>query len=284
MIVQMTQTRNECFLIKELLPVWQRYADGFVFISDSSTDDTVEYLTRPDIKEKYNILEVLETDKNNKMSENETSGRQKLFNAARKYSSKIICLDTDEYLDGSISKQYVEEALDQNPDTGFKCQWMQYTHTNKRRVDYPWRQVFHDRLGNFKEDAKFTKAFSHSSHIPNTKNVVQADPEHLFIAHLQWLDKRWVGIKQYYWKVWDYVNHKEHGVPIIDARDYDDSVNNFGWLYEDIEFTLRVRPDIYSTQSVKDNYKLKYIVEQTKKHNIPNLGDWNMGIYEYCLK
>ncbi len=31
MIVQITMTRNELFLIKEMLPQWQKYADGFVF-------------------------------------------------------------------------------------------------------------------------------------------------------------------------------------------------------------------------------------------------------------
>lgn len=284
MIIQMTRTRNEAFLIKELLPVWQRYADGFVFISNGSTDDTVEYLTRPDIKEKYNVLEVLETNKDVDMSEYETNGRQKLFDTARKYSSKIICLDTDEYLDGTITKDMLELALDTNPNTGFLCQWMQYTGSNKRRVDHPWYSVFHDRLGNFNSDTRFARSFSHSSHIPPVGNNVRVDPDQLFIAHLQWLDKKWVGIKQYYWKVWDYVNHKEHGVAIINVTDYDGSVNDFEWLYEDIPFTLKISPDIYSTQDIKENYKLKYIVEQTKKHNIPNLGDWGMGIYEYCLK
>jgi hypothetical protein len=101
---------------------------------------------------------------------------------------------------------------------------------------------------------------------------------------LQWLDKRWVGIKQYYWKVWDYVNNLEHGVGIINVGDYDISVNNFAWLYEDFDVTLKVREDIYSTENVKDNYKLLYIVEQTKKHNIPNLGDWRMGIHDFAIK
>ena len=44
MIVQITRTKNELFLIKELLPIWQRYADGFVFYDDHSTDGTFEYL------------------------------------------------------------------------------------------------------------------------------------------------------------------------------------------------------------------------------------------------
>lgn len=284
MIVQMTRTRNEAFLIKELLPVWQKYADGFVFISNGSTDDTVEYLNRPDIKEKYNILEVLETNKDVDMQEYETNGRQKLFDAARKYTSKIICMDTDEYLDGTITKSQLESALDSHTDTAFLCQWMQYTSKDKRRVDSFWRSVFHDRVGNFNESAKFGKAFSHSGHIPSVTKSIRVDPEHLFISHLQWLDKRWVGIKQYYWKVWDYVNHKEHGINIINVKDYDVSVNNFNWEYEQINIPLKIREDIYKTQDVKDNYKLKYIVEQTKKHNIPNLGDWGMGIYDYCLK
>lgn len=288
MIIQMTRTKNEAFLIKELLPVWQKYADGFIFISDKSTDDTIEYLNRPDIKEKYNILEVLETNDNVKLSEFETDSRQKLFDAAFKYSGKVICLDTDEYIDGVGTKADLETIMDANTDTILMLQWMQYTEKNKRRIDSCWREVFHDRAGSYTTHSTFDKAFSHSAHMPNiSKNTLKAariNPALMFVSHLQWLDKRWVGIKQYYWKVWDYVNNKSDNVSIINVNDYNVSVNNFAWQYEYIDTPLKVREDIYKTQSVKDNYKLHYIVEQTKKHNIPNLGDWGMGIYDYCLK
>ena len=282
MIVQMTRTRNEAFLIKEMLPIWQRYADGFVFICDTCTDDTVEFLTAN--KEKYNILDIIEADKSIDITEYETVCRQKLFDVARQYTSKIICMDTDEYLDGSATKEQLEAVLDQHPDTAFMCQWIQYTGKNQRRVDSFWREVFHDRVGNFNEGAKFSKAFSHSGHIPPTSNAIRIDPKQLFVAHLQWLDKRWVGVKQYFWKVWDYVNHKEHGVSIINVGDYDVSVNNFNWQYEDFSTPLKIRENIYATENVRDNYKLMYIAEQTKKHNIPNLGDWGMGIYEFSIK
>lgn len=282
MIVQMTMTKNECFLIKEMLPIWSKYADGFVFISDNSTDDTVEFLKAN--KEKYNILEIIEAKTADNMNEWETSMRQLLFDTAYKYSNKIICLDTDEYLDGKASKEDLERVLDQNSDTVLMCQWMQYTSKNERRVDSHWRNVFHDRIGNFVPGSTFGRTFSHSSHMPSVSKGVRVDPNHLFIAHLQWLDKKWVGIKQYYWKVWDYVNNLEHGVAIINRSDYDASVNNFQWLYEPIETPLKVREDIYSIQDINDNYKLKYIVEQTKKYNIINLNDWGTGIFEYATK
>jgi hypothetical protein len=70
----------------------------------------------------------------------------------------------------------------------------------------------------------------------------------------------------------------------INKNDYDVSINNFNWSYEDISFPLKINEKIYSTQNIKENTKLKYIVEQTQKCNIPNLGDWNMGIYEYATK
>jgi hypothetical protein len=282
MIVQMTRTRNEAFLIKEMLPVWQRYADGFVFISDNSTDDTLEFLHAN--KEKYNILEILETDPNVDIKEYETNARQKLFNAARKYTSKLIGIDTDEYLDGTCTKEQLDTMLENNPDTTLMLKWIQYTSKNQRRVDTFWRDIFHDRAGSYREDAKFGTAFSHSGHVPSASRAGKVDPNLLFVAHLQWLDKRWVGIKQYFWKVWDYVAHLEHGIPVLNRGDYDVSVNNFAWEYEDFNIPLKIREDIYSTQSVKDNYKLQYIVEQTKKHNILNLNDWGMGIYDYAIK
>ena len=282
MIIQMTRTRNECFLIKEMLPIWEKYADGFVFISDDSTDDTLEYLHAN--KERYNILEILESNPNVKAAEYETNCRQKLFDAAVKYSNNIICLDTDEYLDGNLTKDQLNQLLDKNINTTFYLSWIQYTSKDARRVDSCWKSVFHDRVGNFNSNARFGKAFSHSSHLPGNSAAKRVDTDNLFIAHLQWLDKRWVGIKQYFWKVWDYVAHLEHGVHIINCKDYDTSVNNFAWTYEDFSFPLRVNENIFSTQSVKDNYKLQYIVEQTQKYNIPNLGDCGIGIYDFAVK
>jgi hypothetical protein len=44
MIVQIVMARNESPLIKELLPLWKKYADGFVFMLDRNTDNTLEYL------------------------------------------------------------------------------------------------------------------------------------------------------------------------------------------------------------------------------------------------
>jgi len=282
MIIQMTRTRDEAFLIKEMLPIWKRYADGFVFIVDQSTDDTLDFLHKN--KEKYNILEILTTNKNVDIHEYETDARQRLFDTARKYSDKIICLDSDEYLDGKCTKEQLESFLDKTPNTVLMCQWIQYTGRNERRVDSFWRNSFHDRVGCYTQPAFFGKGFSHSSHMPGPVRGIKVDPSHLFIAHCQWLDKKWVGVKQYFWKVWDYVNNLEHNVSIINRGDYDISVNNFNWEYENFDIPLKIREDIYAIQDIKNDYKFKYIVEQTKKHNIINLNDWGLGIHEYATK
>lgn len=281
MIVQMTRTRDESFLIKELLPIWQKYADGFVFICDNCKDDTIDFLTKN--KNKYNILEVLETDSSVSLHEYETNARQKLFDTAYKYSNKIICLDSDEYLDGKATKEQIETILNKYQNTIFMLKWIQYTSKDQRRIDSFWDNSYHDRLGTYNFSAKFGATFSHSSHMPGPCSGVRVDPEHLFIAHLQWLDKKWVGVKQYFWKVWDYVNNKEYNVNIIDPKDYDVSVNGFNWQYQKFKPELKIREDIYSIQDLKNNYKLQYIVEMTNKYNIPNLNDWGLGIYDYCF-
>ncbi len=290
MIVQITATKDECFLIKELLPVWQNYTDGFVFMVDkSTTDDTVEYLQKN--KEKYNILEIIEHDWDSaNPDERETYARQKMFDVAYKYSNKIICLDTDEYLDGTLSKKELDRKLESETNTLFLLRWVQYTNKNEIRVDGPWANNFKDRLGSFSYNAQFSKRHNHSLHLPNLQkdtsdpqiSFKHINPSELFIAHLQWLDKKSVGIKQYYWKVCDYVQHKLHNVEIINCKDYDGSINNFIWTTVEFNFPLKIKDTIYKTQNVRENTKLKYIKEQTKKHNIPNLGDWGMGIFEYA--
>lgn len=285
MIVQITRTKNECFLLKEMLPLWAKYADAFVFYNDGSTDDTQEFLTQ--VKDQYNILEILNGEEQEdyvKKLKMETSERQPLYDAAFKYSNKIICCDSDEYLDGSITKQELENILDKNQDTTFYLQWIQYTDTNTVRVDGPWASNFKVRVGSYSTRGDFGVAQMHSLHLPPATKQAALDKNKLFIAHLQWLDKRWVGVKQYFWKINDYVNKTIHGAQVIEASAYDASVNNFNWEYAHFDVNLKVDPKIYNNQSIKENYKLEYIKKYTQQLNIPNLGDWGMGIHDYAVK
>jgi hypothetical protein len=74
-----------------------------------------------------------------------------------KYSHKIICLDADEYLDGPLTKQELEEILDNNIDTVFHLNWIQYTSLNTIRVDGPWKNNIKDRIGSYTGKPKFEK-------------------------------------------------------------------------------------------------------------------------------
>jgi len=280
MIVQITLTRNECFLIKELLPIWQKYADGFIFYNHFSDDDTAEFLEGN--KEKYNILKIINPPLEEKDLPHETNIRQQLFDEALKHTNKIICLDTDEYLDGNLSKENLEKILDENPNTVFYSQWTQYVNKNTLRVDGEWSKSLNDRIGMYQNRFTYPTMQRHSLHLPPAQRTTAFNSNDLFIAHLQWLDKRWVGVKQYYWKVTDYVANKVHGVQTVGKEAYDNSVNNFQWDVASAPVELKIRDNIYKTQDIKDNFKLKEIVKLTKEHNIPNLGDWGMGIYEYA--
>lgn len=271
--------RNESPLIKELLPIWKKYADGFVFLLDRNTDDTLGYLNS--VKDQYNILEILETDptKGNTECPIETDVRQLLFDTAKKYSNKIICLDADEYLDGSLSKNELESLLDNSRDTVFHLKWVQYTSVNTIRVDGPWKNNLKDRIGVYNSDCKFEHTQMHSTHLPFPPHQLVIPPEKLFIAHLQWLDKTYVAIKQYYWKVEDYVNNKLYGVKVAGNDAYDGSVNNFDWEEEYFPYNLKIREDLFEDLSNNQNYRLSIIKERTKIHNIPNLGDWGLNIH-----
>jgi len=277
MIVQITQVRDELVLLKELLPVWKNYVDGFVFFADTTTDGTLEYLK--EMKEEYNILEVLEYTEKDSVLKIETDNRQLLFDAARKYSDKIICLDADEYLDGEMTKKELEQLLDDTVNTVFYLQWMQYTSNNTIRVDGPWKNNFKDRIGSYVGDCQFVPMQMHSTHLPIPQNEQIIDPSKLFIAHLQWLDKNHVAIKQYFWKVTDYVNKKLHGANVAGTTAYDTSVNNFEWEEEYIDYQLKIREDVFEDTPNSKNYRVDWIREQTKKHSIPNLGDWGLNIH-----
>lgn len=285
MIVQITRTKNECFLLKEMFPLWQKFADGFVFFDDGSTDDTVEWLTAN--KEKYNILRIFEKGKGEKESEVlkiESDERQMLFDEALKHSKNIICMDSDEYLDGEMTKEKLEACLEVYDNTVFYLHWVQYTSKDQIRVDGPWAQNYTDRIGRYSSRAEFPKAQMHSLHLPRTANSTCPPTNVLYVAHLQWLDMPWVGVKQYYWKVTDWVTRHQHKVGTIGVEGYDHSVNNFAWTYAPAPLPLKIREDIFKTQDMKKNPKLEYIKKYTRMFNIPNLGDWGMGIHDYCLK
>lgn len=277
MIVQITLTRNELFLIKEMMPHWQKYADAFVFMVDRSTDGTYEYLMEN--KEKYNILNVLPSDFTDTELTNEAATRQRLYDEALKYSGNIICLDTDEYLDGNIQKAELESLLENNKDTIIYLRWIQYTGKNQIRVDGPWKVNYKDRVGSYSKRAIFRPAQTHSEHIPHPGRQGAIDVPHLFIAHTQWLDKPTVAVKQYFWKINDYITKNKYKAETIPLTAYDDSVANFKWEYETFDFPLKVRYDVYSEQDIKSSYKYKFIKEKIKEFDIPNLNDWGMGIH-----
>jgi len=278
MIVQMTRTRNELFLLKEMLPIWKKYADGFVFLDDRSTDGTYEYLYEN--KEKFNILSILKNNLNDDDLSIESNERQILFNEAYKFSQNIICLDTDEYLDGTLKKEDLIQILQENKNTLFHLQWIQYTDKNQIRIDGPWGMNYKDRLGSYDHQALFKTAQMHSEHMPRPGNELIIPIPHLFIAHLQWLDKKTVAVKQYFWKITDYVNNKQFGVEITPAAAYDASVNNFNWTVKSFNFPLKIRSDVYSLHNIENSYKFEFIKNNIKKYNIPNLNDWGMNIHE----
>ena len=119
----------------------------------------------------------------------------------------------------------------------------------------------------------------HSVHLSVTEKQGSIEIPKLFIAHLQWLDKRAVAIKQYYWKIVDYVNRTQFGVDTVPASAYDASVNDFNWKYKSFDFPLKVRYDVYQNQPLETNYKYNFIKKSVKQFNIPNLNDWGMGIH-----
>lgn len=294
MIIQITMTKNELFLLKETLPLWKKYADGFIFMDDMSDDGTYEFLNEN--KEKYNILSIMRTNKTKLedksmfyscyLSDVESDVRQKMYDEAFKHSSKIICLDTDEYIDGTMTKQELENILDTHKNIALAVKWIQYTGKNKIRTDGKWRESWSpDRIAAYSERGVFKSIQMHSEHLPEPKNGLRGTipSPHLFVAHLQWLDKKTVAVKQYFWKMIDYIKREKFGIATIPPEAYDHSVNNFQWEYSDFPFELKVSADIYNTVDLKQSYKYKYIQENIKIYDIPNLNDWGMGIHEGTL-
>jgi hypothetical protein len=262
-----------------MLKIWGEYADGFVFLDHGSTDGTYEFLLEN--KEKFNILEILKVEYHENKLFEESNIRQLLYDTGLKYSNKILCLDTDEYLDGLIKKQQLLQLLDEHQDSLFYLDWLQYTDENKIRIDGKWQNHIVDRVASYSSRSLFKDANMHSEHIPipNSHKTLKINPPHLFVAHMQWMDKRVVAIKQYYWKIFDYVNKLQFNSKIIDCKEYDSSVNEFNWKEIEIPFKLKLDKNPYIDYDYESCYKLNYIRENIKKFDIPNLNDWGMNIH-----
>lgn len=264
-----------------LLPIWSRYADGFVFRCHDTTDGTVEYLRG--VAKQYNILEILDIKISKTELNVETKARQHLFDTGYKYSRKIICLDADEYLDGTMTRNELESHLEQNIDTTFFLQWVQYTGKNTRRTDGPWRDNYKDRIGEYSTWKQFDYAQRHSSHLPLHKKCLGFNPDSLFIAHVAWLDKLQAAIKQYYWKVTDYATKVQYGVETYSVDDYDKSVNNFKWEETYIDTELKIPTTVFKGFNLANSYRLKEIASFVAQYSIPNLGDWGYSIHNNYL-
>ena len=77
----------------------------------------------------------------------------------------------------------------------------------------------------------------------------------------------------------DYVNTAKFGVKTTDPKEYDKSVNNFNWEYKVFDFPLKVAYNVYDKHNIENSYKIKFIKENIKEYNIPNLNDWGMEIH-----
>ena len=264
-----------------MLPIWKRFADGFVFNLNDNTDETASYLKK--VRNEFNILDVLEHTTKHGELVIETDRRQALLNAALRYSNKIICLDADEYLDGVVTKEQLSNLLTQNKETLFYLEWLQYTGANKIRVDGPWKNNWKDRIGVYDENPKYPIAQKHSYHLPPGKKQIAIEKDFLFISHTAWIDKKYAAVKQYYWKVDDYTNKHLHNIKTYSAADYDTSVNNFNWEEIKIDYKCKIPENFFEKINYAKYYKLKEIEFLKTKYKIPNLGDWGYGIHDSTL-
>lgn len=276
MIVQISIIRNDLLLIKKMLPIWKEYSDGFVFYVDTSENELVEYLNS--VKTEYNILELIVNNRDEGDLTFETDMRQKLFDVGRKYSDYIVCLDADEYLSGTLNKQALLEILTKNKDTVFYLRWRQYTSVNTIRTDGPWLENFKDRIGSYTTPCLFDKIQRHSTHLPIPNNTIVIPDSDLHIVHLQWMNKLYVAIKQYFWKVCDYITENIHNMPIAGISAYDSSINDFNWEEEYVDELCRVPSWVFEELAVKDNYRIDFIKEMTNRFSIPDLGTWGYDI------
>ena len=73
-----------------------------------------------------------------------------------------------------------------------------------------------------------------------------------------------MAIKQYYWKVFDYVNKERFKIGVVGNTAYDNSVNNFNWIETNFDYKVKIDISIFDEMCDTNNYRLEYIKNKTK--------------------
>lgn len=177
-IIGVLPIKNESAFIETYMSSVDQVCDKVIVLDDSSTDNSVEILS------KNNKFEVITIDNDNNWS----TKRAALFDVARQNSAThIISLDADEAFTHSFIENFDTIVNQTKPGFRYTFQWLaMWKSYTQYRQDYSvWSNSFKDFL--FHDDGKleYSGSWIHEPRFPNTNNVTQFPTNMGAVFHFQ---------------------------------------------------------------------------------------------------
>ncbi len=254
-----TMFKNEEILLKEILPIWEKYpVDKFVFYNDNSTDNSCEIIEK--------ILGNRAVILNNNLDDfHEAHHRSSMLEYSRSDdATHVISIDSDELLSSNLLERF-EEVVNTCDQYNLHLYWYNVVGDLKHtRNDPSYVNNFRNLIISLKHTGTFDMSQSkyHTPRIPNI-NLESAATKDVGIIHLQAINKRFYALKQLWYKHYEYRKYN-HTIEQINQR-YDPVVNNLN--FNEVETPEEIIKDINFDTSVYEKleelkgYK-KYILEK----------------------
>lgn len=257
-----TMMKNEEDLLKEVLPIWEKYpVDKFVFYDDNSEDNSIDVIKSILPKDRYEILnDHLDTF-------SESHNRQKMLDYSRnKKVDFVFSIDVDELLSTNMLNNFNN--------------FLNIYNTSNLLLF--WYNVVNGSLSYYRNDPQYTNNYRsfilplnktnnldltqwkyHTPRVPSV-NLPTMSLKKYGIIHLQALDKEFYAIKQLWYKHHEFVNYG-HSIEYINNR-YDPVVNNLNFneletpkdIIEGINFDVKVFKSLIKKKMYLDFIKKNY--------------------------
>ena len=265
-----TMVKNEELLLKEVLPIWQKYpVDKFVFYNDNSTDNTEEVIRSILEPERYEII-------NDHLPKfHEAKQRDSMLTYSRfDDADYVLSIDADELLSANLAND-LGYFLKNYETTDIWLFWYNVVNEslNYRRNDPQYVNNYRSFILPMKHTGNFdlSQWKYHTPRVPYV-NLPKQVTKNYGIIHLQAMNTEFYSCKQLWYKHHEFVEYG-HSVEEINRR-YDSATNLLD--FKEVETPDKIRGNIaFRSEIFVDILKQKrykdYIVKNIN-HNLITFG------------
>jgi len=208
-LICLTPTRNEAWIIKQFLAAAKNWADHIVVADQGSTDGTFE-----ELKSTPGVQVII----NDSLVFDEAYRQSILLNCARQFEGKriLIGLDADEALSANCleSKDW-ERIEDAKPGTVLRFRWVNILPGFTRA----WIPPSHSAFGYVDDGCDFSGWRIHSPRVPQPSGAPVLDLDEIVVLHFQYVAWARMIAKHRWYQAWEHLNDEQKG-PLQIFREY----------------------------------------------------------------